>query len=86
MATVSLSLSVTPEAYEAWIEEAKKLKKSPEELSVDILPAFLARQRRLAEGRRLLRTMPRRAAKRGRSPYRTDAAGRHDDYLYGDKA
>ena len=58
MSTIALSLTIPPEVYEALKEEAKKEKKSPEELSVEILLAFLERQRKLAEGRQLLRTMP----------------------------
>ncbi len=84
MSTIALSLTIPPEVYEALKEEAKKEKKSPEELSVEILLAFLERQRKLAEGRRLLRTMPRRAAKR-RHLQRTNTARRHDDYLYGEE-
>jgi len=84
MGTVALNLALPPEVYEALIEEAKKEKKSPEELSAEILWAFLARQRKLAEGRRLLRTMPQRAAKR-RHAHRTNTARRHDDYLYGEE-
>ena len=85
MGTVALSLTVPPEVYEALREEATRAKKSPEDLSVEVLLAFLASQRKLAEGRSVLRTMPRRAAKRGRHSYRTDAARRHDDHLYGDE-
>ena len=58
MSTIALSLIIPLEVYEALKEEAKKEKKSPEELSVEILLAFLERQHKLAEGRRLLRTMP----------------------------
>jgi len=85
MGTITLSFAIPPEVYEALKEEAKKEKKSPEELSVAILLAFLERQRKLVEGRRLLRTMPQRAAKRRHQPQRTDAARRHDDYLYGEE-
>ena len=85
MDIIALRLTVPSEVYEALTEEAKKEKKSPEELSVEILRAFLERQRKLAEGRRLLRTMPQRAAKRGRQPHRTSTARQHDDYLYGEE-
>ena len=81
MESTGLALTVSPEVYEALSEEAKKAKKSPEDLSVEILTTFLMRQRRLTEGRRLLRTMPRRAAKRGRQPQRTNTARQHDDCL-----
>jgi hypothetical protein len=84
MEAIALSLTISPETYEALRAEAKKEKKSPEDLSVEILLAFLEHQRKLVEGRRLLRTMPKRAAKR-RSAHRTHTARRHDDYLYGDK-
>lgn len=86
MGTTALNIMLPPDLYEALTEAAKKEKKSPEELSVEVLMAFVARQRKLAEGRRLLKTMPRRAAKRGRSSGRTDTARRHDDYLYGGDA
>jgi hypothetical protein len=82
MSTVELSLTVSPEIYEALEAEAKKEKKSPEALSVEILLDFLEHQRQLAEGRRVLRMMPKRAVKR-RAARRTDTARRHDDYLYG---
>ena len=85
MDTTALSLTVSSEVFDALTEEAKKEKKSPEELSVEILLAFLERQRKLIEGRRLLRTMPQRAAKRGRHPRRTSTARQHDDYLYGEE-
>ena len=86
MGTIALRLDVPSEVYEALTEAAKKEKKSPEELSAEILQAFLERQRKLAEGRRLLRTMPQRAARRGRHPHRTHTARQHDDLLYGEEA
>lgn len=82
MNPVALSLTVPPEVYEALQAAAEKEKKSLEDLSVEILLAFLEQQRHLAEGRRVLRMMPKRAARR-RSARRTDTARRHDDYLYG---
>lgn len=86
MGTIALSLTLPPEVYEALREEARKEKKSPEEFSVEVLLAYLARQRKLAEGRRLLRTMPHRAAKRRPGSPLSDTARRHDNYLYGDEA
>jgi len=86
MGTIALRLDVSSEVYDALIEAARKEKKSPEELSAEILLAFLERQRKLAEGRQLLRTMPQRAAARGRHPRRTHTARQHDDYLYGEEA